>query len=263
MSALVDLDALHYSSNSRSQYSQANSLLNDVQIGEQFSILDVGCGHGEILAELSKLAPSGRSVGLDPSESMIKFASETFSEHSYPNLEFVHKRAEDMNFEEESFDLIICTNAFMWMREPIKVVELMHKFLKKGGSIIIFTYNKDTPYVRMFEDVLHHHYPHYSDSSAVKTMLSINEHMNLFLSLDLRLETFDQENVVFQYIDKDEFKNYVLGWLSCYAYMPKELHEEFIERVTDLIPKYNISSSIFNIAIPHSTLSIRAFKDSL
>ncbi len=73
-SNFTDLDALHYKQNSKSQYSQAYKLLEGIKISPEASILDIGCGHGHIIGELSKLAPLGRSVGIDPSPNMIFFS---------------------------------------------------------------------------------------------------------------------------------------------------------------------------------------------
>ena len=134
MTSTVDLDALHYKNNSKSQYSQAYHLLEDLKISPEASILDIGCGHGHIIEELSKLVPSGSTVGIDPSENMISLASKTFPEREYSNLEFHQMKAEELDFDPESFDLILCTNAFMWIRDPRKVLKLISNLLKTKGQ---------------------------------------------------------------------------------------------------------------------------------
>ncbi len=256
----VDLDAAHYRKNSKSQYTQANSLLKDVEIRCSFSILDVGCGHGEIIAELSRLIPKGRAVGVDPSRNMIHLASEAFSESSYRNLEFYRTKAEEMDFPPETFDLIICTNAFMWIREPQKTLDLMNGFLKSGGHLIIFTYDKDTPYVRLFESVLCKYYPELADSSAVNTMLSIEEYKSYLSKNQMHLDRFELEDIVFRYRNEEEFKNYIRGWLSCYASIPRDRQEEFINKIIENSGDVSISATKQEIIIPHRTLSIKASK---
>lgn len=260
MPFILELDAIHYKDHSKSQYFQANTLLNEIKIEESFSILDVGCGHGEIIAELSTFAPKGRCVGVDPSVNMIQLASNTFPESLYNNLEFYQLKAEEMHFHDQAFDLIVCTNAFMWVKEPKKALDLMVRFLKKGGHLIIFTYGKDTPYVNLFENVLHKHYPQLVDESAVNTMLSIEEHKELLLEHKMNLEVFSSEEIVFSYKNKEEFKNYILGWLACYAPIPREQQEDFIEKVIEQAEKFNLSGLDGKFSIPHTTLSIKASK---
>lgn len=258
---IADLDAIHYKNNSKSQYSQASDLLKNVRIKESHSILDVGCGHGKIIAELSRLAPKGSSIGIDPSENMIQLASASFPESLYNNLEFYQMKAEEMDFYNESFDLIVCTNTFMWIRDPIKALNLMERFLKHGGQLIIFTYDKDTPYVRLFESVLYQYYPQFAKTSAVNTMLSIEEHKAILERNRMKIEQFDVQDIFFSYKNKEEFKNYILGWLSCYINIPKELHDEFIEKVIEKSPEFCIKNHNDEIVIPHKTISIKAYKE--
>jgi trans-aconitate 2-methyltransferase len=48
--------------------------------------LDIGCGDGEITAELAKCIPNGLVVGIDSSAQMIKLSQNTFPNRDYPNL---------------------------------------------------------------------------------------------------------------------------------------------------------------------------------
>lgn len=257
----ADLDAIHYKENSKSQYSQANNILKGIPIEETSSILDVGCGHGKIIAELSRLAPKGQSIGIDPSENMIQLASSSFPESLYSNLEFYQMKAEDMDFYNESFDIIVCTNTFMWIRDPNKALNHMERFLKHGGHLVIFTYDKETPYVKLFESVLYESFPQFAETSAVNTMLSIDEHKDILERNRMKIEQFEVQDIVFSYKDKDAFRNYILGWLSCYIFMPKELHDPFIEKVIEKSSEFCLKSESNEITIPHRTISIRAYKE--
>lgn len=258
--AELELDAQHYKKNSVSQYSQARTLLKLVEITRNCSILDVGCGHGHIIAELSQTAISGKSIGIDASKDMINLAKQTYQEHPYDNLQFFHMNAEDMKFEGSSFELVICTNVLMWVREPKKALELMISFLKNNGSIIIFTYPTNTPYATLFEEVLIDLYPSVREKSAVNTMLKPEEHEDILKNANMEMTLFDLEDITFFYENEDHFKNYVRGWLVCYAPLNSTQQELFIDELCKRAHQRGYYASSGKIAIPHKTLKIVAKK---
>ena len=110
MKDMMELDADYYKNNSASQYSQASQMLKLINIQDNFSILDVGCGHGNILAELSVLVPNGKALGIDSSHNMISLAKSSFPSEISKNLFFKPLNAEKIEILEQHFDLITCTN---------------------------------------------------------------------------------------------------------------------------------------------------------
>lgn len=260
MTTALDLDALHYKQNSNSQYCQAYDLLKGIKISPEASILDIGCGHGRIIGELSKIAPFGKSIGIDPSPNMISLASEMFPERKFKNLEFYQLKAEEMKFHPASFDLILCTNAFMWIRDPRKALRLISKFLKPNGYFILFSYSKETPYVQLFEDVLEKNFPELKKYSAVNTMLSNDQYAKLFTKNHMALNVFKVEDVTFEYENEFDFKNYVLGWLSCYAPLNSYQQEVFLSKLIEECKKFRKKQYSSVITIPHKTILIKASK---
>ncbi len=259
MTASVDLDAILYRNNSSSQASQAAQLLKKLSIKEDSSILDVGCGCGDITANLSTLAKKGRVVGVDPSQSMIQLAADTYSEQIYSNLEFNEIKAEDIGFDNE-FDLVMCFNALMWVRNPQLALNLMCKSLKKGGNLVIFTYCKDTPFVEVFEETLLEYFPEIITLSAVNTMLSFREHRNVLSSFGMDINLLKKEKLAFHYKNRHDFTNYVMGWLACYAPIPKNRQIFFINKVIEKLKLFNFSQG-GEINLPHATISIMATKN--
>lgn len=260
MSVLLPLDAKHYMNNSISQYSQAAHLLELVDIGQDSSILDVGCGHGRVIAELAQIASERRAIGIDASKEMIRLAKDTFQGKTYKNLQFFHMNAESMNFPKSSFDLIVCTNVLMWIRNPQKALNLMISFLKRGGNIIIFTYPPTTPYALLFKEVLKDLFPDLWEKSAARTMMTPEEHKAILGINSMQINLFAVEDITFYYEDKDDFKNYVKGWLVCYAPLTEEEQEVFLIELCKKAYNKGYCSSNGRIAIPHQTLKIVATK---
>ncbi|MBS0628733.1 MAG: methyltransferase domain-containing protein [Verrucomicrobia bacterium] len=258
MAEIIELDAAHYQNHSASQYSQARQLLDLVDIQRSFSVLDVGCGHGNIVAEISKLAPNGKAIGIDASQNMISLAKTKFSREKFPNLSFIQLPAEEMSFPERSFDLIICTNALMWIRKPQRVLEYMCSLLKPNGQIVIFTYPKTTPYAKLFEKVLRSFLPHLVNKSAIKTMLSPKEHKTIFLNQGLEILLLRLDDIVFSYENEVDFKDYVRGWLSCYAPIPDKLQNAFLDKICEQARRDGYCDNTGRFSIPHQALRIVA-----
>ncbi|HEX4169380.1 MAG TPA: methyltransferase domain-containing protein [Bryobacteraceae bacterium] len=92
------------------------------------SILDLGCGTGQLTNEI---ASSGAKVtGLDSSPDMIGQARQ-----NYPKLRFVLGDAAGMQFENE-FDAIFSNAALHWMLDPAAVARSMIRALQPGGRLV-------------------------------------------------------------------------------------------------------------------------------
>jgi len=93
--------------------------------------LDIGCGKGELSNLLSKR--SENVIGVDLADKMIDKA---ITRYGYKNIEFINRNVLEMNFKENSIDIIITTSTahhlpYEWLLEFAK------KHLKPKGKLII------------------------------------------------------------------------------------------------------------------------------
>ena len=112
------------------QKSAAEVLLNLLEIGEKDSVLDVGCGVGNITLKIREIT-NARCVGIDPSEGMIKKAVEKCKDF---DIFFEIKRSEEMDFN-NCFDVIFCNSTFQWFENPEKAIKNCYTALRNGGRI--------------------------------------------------------------------------------------------------------------------------------
>ncbi|WP_456468993.1 class I SAM-dependent methyltransferase [Archaeoglobus sp.] len=112
------------------QKSASKILLELLKIGDSEDVLDLGCGTGQLTRKIRALT-SGKVVGIDPSEGMIREAIEKSK-----GLDIVYevKSAEEMDYE-ENFDVIFCNSVFQWFRDPEKAIRNCYRALKKNGRI--------------------------------------------------------------------------------------------------------------------------------
>ncbi|MBX3718725.1 MAG: methyltransferase domain-containing protein [Parachlamydiales bacterium] len=260
MNKTIDLDASYYQNHSEQQYERAQELLNSLNIKPSASVLDIGCGHGNITAEISLKVPNGKIIGIDASHKMIRHAKEKFPNSQFPNLEFLEIKAEEMYFPESSFDLIVCFSCLLWIREPKKALELMCKSLKPGGILVILTYLKESSYVHFLEKTLEK-FPSYKNLSAVHTMLSMNEYKDILTSHQIALEDFIPRSRFTEYKNKEELKAYLKGWITCYVPLPEQLQDQFLDEAVENSLAENLNKNLNEeILLQFQQLTIKARK---
>ena len=100
------------------------------------SLLDVGCGDGRNTAEIAKLVPRGRVVGIDRSPDMVRFAREHFPPAQFPNLIFQQADASELPFDAE-FDAIFSNAVLHWVLDHRPVLGGIARSLRPGGRCVL------------------------------------------------------------------------------------------------------------------------------
>ena len=96
------------------------------------SVLDLGCGNGNVI-HLLKSRISAKYYGLDISEKMIEEAKKRFGNE----VELCVGDAENLPYEDHTFDLIICNASFHHYTRAEKAVAEMKRVIKPDGTVIL------------------------------------------------------------------------------------------------------------------------------
>ncbi|MBV6478162.1 MAG: Undecaprenyl-phosphate 4-deoxy-4-formamido-L-arabinose transferase [Ignavibacteria bacterium] len=110
----------------RYYYENLINFLN-LNINEDSSIIEIGCGTGYLLSKLK----SSRAAGIDISPEMIKQA-----ERENPQIKFYLMDAEEISIDEK-FDYIIISDTVGYFDDVQKAFEQLHKLCKDNTRIII------------------------------------------------------------------------------------------------------------------------------
>ncbi|MCU0287956.1 MAG: class I SAM-dependent methyltransferase [Acidobacteria bacterium] len=129
---------------------ECNTLLKwlEPQPGEY--ILDIGCGDGYYD---TIIAQSGAKVlGLDIQEKPLKTAKELYQDD---RCEFLYINAEEMDFEEASFDKVISFCVIEHFHNDMKAMQNIFKSLKPGGWFVFSADSLSNPGITSKEKDYH------------------------------------------------------------------------------------------------------------
>ncbi|KAL6401622.1 putative trans-aconitate 2-methyltransferase [Ilyonectria robusta] len=154
------------------QYDAGLFLLEKLGILPGTSVLDVGCGPGNLTSHITEIVGAdGTVVGVDPSTERISLALEI----KKANLSFHVGIAEDLSrFPAASFDVVFVNSTLHWVQDQPKAVKEFARVLKPGGRLGISGGSGDyvTAQERIKEDVLsrepYRNYPEQSPPRFLK-----------------------------------------------------------------------------------------------
>ena len=102
------------------------------------TVLDLGSGGGiDVFLASKKVGPSGRVIGVDMTEEMVKRAKATALKHSYTNVEFRLGEIESLPVEDESVDAIISNCVINLAPDKLRVFQEAYRVLKSGGRLMV------------------------------------------------------------------------------------------------------------------------------
>ncbi len=144
-------------------------------LGDNNSILDIGCAKGFMIHDFLELLPSLRMEGIDISEYAIK--------NGYPSVQHLLKVAscDKLPYEDNSFDYAISVNSIHNLDKEgvIKSLQEIKRVTTHGSFITVDAYRDDEEKARMFAWNL-----------TAKTILHVDEWKELFIEADYEGDYF-------------------------------------------------------------------------
>ena len=111
--------------------------INKSRISEGDRVIEVGIGTGMSLP----LYPGGcKVVGIDVTRKMLEKAREKKEKHKLDHVELIEMDAEQMTFEDNSFDHAVAAFVVTVVPNPEKMVAEMKRVTKAGGNIVILNH---------------------------------------------------------------------------------------------------------------------------
>ena len=114
----------------------AKNLVDYAKIKNDSRVLDIATGTGMVaFYAASKIGHSGAVVGIDISEGMIDTAKAKLAKTKLQNISFAIGDGETLNYVPDSFDIIFCGSAFIWMADLLATLIHWKTRLRPGGQV--------------------------------------------------------------------------------------------------------------------------------
>jgi SAM-dependent methyltransferase len=110
-------------------------------------VLDVACGTGN--ASIPAAHAGGRVTGLDFSPELLEIARERAAD-AMVEIDFVEGDAQELPFEDESFDRVVSTFGHMFAPDHERTATEMKRVLRPGGVIAFACWTPEGSIGRMF-----------------------------------------------------------------------------------------------------------------
>lgn len=125
-----------------SAYSELITLLKEaINLQESDSLLDLGCGTGNLEKELVKNDLNFRIEALDISKNMLDYAKKKINDHRVTFKLFdLNNR---LDYKDNSFDKAVMVHSLYTLNNPIETLKEVKRVLKPNGLLIIVNPFKD------------------------------------------------------------------------------------------------------------------------
>ncbi len=108
------------------------------------TLLDVGCGPGNLTVDLARLVAPGRAVGVDNVDSIVERAkADTPSDAG--NVEFQSGDVLSLAFDNDTFDIVHAHQVLQHVSDPVAALHEMRRVCRIGGIVAV----RDADYAAM------------------------------------------------------------------------------------------------------------------
>jgi len=149
--------------------------LSHVSIGENFTILDVGCGGGRTLSKLGGTAKLGKVYGVDHSEESVAASKRTNAQWIHAGrVEVRHGSVSQLPFPDRTFDIVTAVETHFWWADLPGGMREILRVLKPGGKLTVIAEvykGANTTMARLCEQ--------YASRTGMR-LLDVGEHRELF-----------------------------------------------------------------------------------
>ena len=121
-------------------------ILEEIEKEPFTDLLDAGCGTAPMLSLLSSRFPEAHFTGIDLTPKMIEVAKRK----QLPNTIFVCGDCENLPFDDNSFDVIICSQSIHHYPHPQDFFQSVKRCLRPGGRLILRDMTMKNPIVHWF-----------------------------------------------------------------------------------------------------------------
>jgi ubiquinone/menaquinone biosynthesis C-methylase UbiE len=190
------------------EFARSNPGLAFAHLGLEpgLSVLDCGCGTGDMLALMAGITAPGEAVGGDISQSMIQEARMRAASRPQTNLVFQVMDAQSLPFPDSSFDRVLATQLLIHVPAPREAMHEMCRVTRPGGWVALADMDWDTLSIGCSTRDLGRRFTRLF-SDGIRNSLVVRDYAGWF-----RSEAFGNIKIIPQQIVFDDWR-FVRDWL--------------------------------------------------
>jgi arsenite methyltransferase len=128
----------------------AERLVEYARLSPGQRVLDIACGTGlATMAAARFIGDAGRVVGIDIADRFLDVAKEKAISSGLSNIEYRAGDAEELQFNDNYFDAVICASSIFYFRDISKALHEWFRVLKPGGVVAFTSFGE-----RMWQPIL-------------------------------------------------------------------------------------------------------------
>lgn len=261
----IDWNGEKYKNGNWVQEQAAINFLKDIDLTGK-TVLDIGCGTGNITAYMAKEKGAFSVTGIDASPAMIDTAQKTYGLLS--NLTFKCEKAETFNHDKQ-YDIITSFFCLHWIKDKTPVFENIYNHLKPGGCALftISTPEEESPLRKqIFQEIItelikkisedQNNFSFNQDPKAFYSQLGLysinsNDLDTLLLSCGFTIHFYEQK-ILDPVFDDNQFKQWIQPLIltpQILKLIPENLHnhlENFaITKMLEKLPRNDEGKVIY------------------
>ena len=115
------------------------SIVEQLDIGPDDRVLEIGCGHGVAATLVCERLEGGHITAVDRSAKMIQAATRRNAAHvEAGTAEFLVADLEDLDLGDRRFDKIFAVRVGLFHRDPERARGFVERWLAPGGAVFVF-----------------------------------------------------------------------------------------------------------------------------
>ena len=111
--------------------------IDAMDIKSGMAILDAGCGTGAITRRFAQIVKPATVTAVDFDPVFLEGAKAIAADEGIKNVSFESGDIDNLEYQDEMFDLAYCRLVLMHVQDTVKTVEELKRVTKKGGKVVV------------------------------------------------------------------------------------------------------------------------------